>query len=139
MQLFIALIAGLLFGAGLTVSQMVNPDKVLNFLDITGQWDPSLILVMGGALVVFGLGYQFLVKTRSTPVFGGEFFIPVNKVIDKPLVLGAVLFGLGWGLVGICPGPAVANLLSGNIKIFGFVVAMLAGMQFSGTIDRLIK
>ncbi|QUJ66161.1 YeeE/YedE family protein [Photobacterium sp. GJ3] len=139
MQLFIALIAGLLFGAGLTVSQMVDPNKVLNFLDITGQWDPSLILVMGGALIVFGLGYQFLVKGRDKPVFGSTFYVPTNQLIDKPLILGALLFGLGWGLVGICPGPAVANLLSGNIKVIGFVVAMLAGMQFSGTIDRLLK
>ncbi|MDO6707559.1 YeeE/YedE family protein [Photobacterium sp. 1_MG-2023] len=139
MQLFIALIAGLLFGAGLTVSQMVDPNKVLNFLDITGQWDPSLILVMGGALIVFGLGYQFWVKRREKPVFGSTFYVPTNQLIDKPLILGALLFGLGWGLVGICPGPAVANLLSGNIKVIGFVVAMLAGMQFSGTIDRLLK
>ncbi|WP_120511044.1 YeeE/YedE family protein [Photobacterium salinisoli] len=139
MQMLIALIAGLLFGAGLTISQMVNPDKVLNFLDVAGQWDPSLLLVMGSALVVFGLGYHFLVKPRSKPLVADQFYIPVNKIIDKPLIIGAILFGLGWGLVGICPGPAVSNLLGGNAKIFGFIIAMLAGMQFSGTIDRLLK
>ncbi len=139
MQLIIALISGLLFGAGLTMSQMVNPAKVLNFLDITGNWDPSLALVMGGALTVFGLGYFLLVKPRNKPLLEKQFFMPDNRVIDKPLFIGAVIFGLGWGLAGICPGPALANLSGRNVKIIGFIVAMLAGMQLPGLASRLLK
>lgn len=124
----VAFISGSLFGLGLIVSQMVDTNKVLNFLDFFGQWDPSLALVMGGGLGVFGIGFALLVKPKSKPLFDESFFLPTKKHIDKKLVTGACLFGLGWGLVGICPGPAIVNLVSVDAKFIGFVVAMLVGM-----------
>jgi len=138
MKLVTALIAGLLFGFGLSISQMVNPQKVLNFLDISGNFDPSLGLVMVGALLVFGSGYHLLIKPKSQPLLAAEYCLPSAKAIDKPLVVGAIIFGLGWGLVGICPGPALANVLSGEIKILGFIAAMLIGMKISGRLTRLL-
>lgn len=138
MRLFISLFCGLLFGMGLLLSQMVNPDKILNFLDITGNWDPSLVLVMASALAVFIPGYFLLVKRSSKPVLTEAFCLPTKPHIDKPLLLGAVIFGLGWGLAGICPGPAVVNLSGGDVKIFAFIALMLLGMWFSGVISRLL-
>jgi uncharacterized membrane protein YedE/YeeE len=129
MRLIVALMCGVLFGSGLTISQMVDPNKVLNFLDVLGVWDPSLAFVMIGGISVFSLGYFMVVKKRDKPVLGEEFDLPKNKTIDKQLVLGAVLFGLGWGLAGICPGPAIANISGGESKIFVFIVMMLLGMQ----------
>lgn len=128
MNHLIALVCGLLFGIGLTVSQMVDPNKVLNFLDLAGTWDGSLIFVMGGGLLVFGAGFLLLVKKRSQTLLGGEISLPLKSAIDKPLISGAVMFGLGWGLTGICPGPALANLSAGNGKILAFIAAMTAGM-----------
>jgi uncharacterized membrane protein YedE/YeeE len=129
MKLIVALLCGMLFGAGLTVSQMVDPNKVLNFLDIFGHWDPSLAFVMMGGISVFALGYFGIVKNREKPVFDEVFDLSKNTKIDKQLVLGAVLFGLGWGLAGICPGPAIANISNGDSKIIVFIVMMLLGMQ----------
>ena len=106
-----ALLAGLVFGLGLTVSSMVNPAKVLAFLDLFGNWDPSLAFVMGGALVVTALGYR-LVWRRDRPVFAERFQVPGNRKVDARLAFGAVLFGIGWGLVGLCPGPAISALSS---------------------------
>lgn len=124
----VALLAGLLFGLGLTVSQMVDPHKVINFLDVAGHWDPSLAFVMMGALSVFGLGYYFVIKPRQSPVLESSFTLPSLQGIDKKLLTGAALFGIGWGLSGICPGPAMANLSTGSNSLFVFVVAMLAGI-----------
>ncbi|WDE12040.1 YeeE/YedE family protein [Thalassomonas haliotis] len=137
MQLLISLCCGVLFGLGLMVSQMANPEKVLNFLDIGGRWDPSLLLVMASALLVYIPGYFLLVKRRTKPVAAESFYLPQKRQIDKPLLLGAVIFGSGWGLAGICPGPAVVNLSGGDVKIFAFIVLMLAGMRCSGFISRL--
>lgn len=128
MKLFSAFIAGLLFGIGLIVANMVDPQKVLSFLDITGKWDASLALVMAAGLTVFSSGYFLLVKTRNAPLLGGHFFIPERKVIDNKLLVGALFFGIGWGISGICPGPALANVLTGDIKIFVFIGFMLVGM-----------
>jgi uncharacterized membrane protein YedE/YeeE len=132
MKFLTSFIAGLLFGIGLIVAQMVNPQKVLNFLDITssgkGGWDGSLMLVMGAGLVVFSSGYFFLIKPRNKPMLAEQFFIPERKLIDNKLLLGAVFFGLGWGLTGICPGPAVTSILSANPKLFVFIGFMLVGM-----------
>lgn len=118
-------IAGLLFGGGLTVSQMVNPGKVIAFLDITGDWDPSLAFVMGGALVVTLVGYRFVLK-RNGPLFGDRFRLPTRKDIDAPLLTGAALFGVGWGLAGLCPGPALASASFGGQNAYIFVGTMIA-------------
>jgi len=106
-----ALVGGLLFGAGLAVSQMVNPNKVLGFLDLAGPWDPSLALVMAGALAVTALGYRVLMARRQAPLCDQRFYLPEKRVIDRPLLMGASLFGIGWGMAGYCPGPAVAALV----------------------------
>lgn len=131
-SILIALLSGLLFGSGLIVSSMVVPDKVLNFLDLAGAWDPSLALVMAAAIPVAGLA--FLVgRRRPAPLFDTGFTLPTARAVDTPLVSGAVLFGIGWGLVGLCPGPALASL---GLAVFGlaspgiwiFVAAMVGGM-----------
>ncbi len=121
------LISGLLFGAGVTISGMVNPMKVLNFLDITGQWDASLVLVMAAGLAVTLIGYQLVFRNKA-PLFSPTFKLPTLKKVDLPLVAGAALFGVGWGLSGFCPGPAVASLVFGNTQSFIFVAAMAVGM-----------
>jgi len=128
MNLLFALLSGLAFGIGLTISNMVDPKVVLAFLDVTGNWDPSLMFVMGGALMIFIPGYQLLKKNLSTPLFASSFNEPSLTQIDKRLVIGAIIFGIGWGIAGICPGPALANISSMNVKILGFIFAMLVGM-----------
>lgn len=120
-------LAGLIFGFGLIIAQMINPAKVLAFLDVFGAWDPSLALVMGAGLVVTAIGYR-LVWRRSGPVLGGEFALPSASEIDGRLAGGAVLFGAGWGLVGLCPGPALAVLAIGGPPVWIFGASMLAGM-----------
>ena len=127
MQLIAALAAGLLFGAGLLLAGMTNPAKVINFLDITGQWDPSLIFVMGGGAVVAALAF-WRVKGMPHSLLGVPFSLPTRNDIDRPLVLGSALFGIGWGIGGYCPGPALAGLVLGYSETGLFVVAMLAGM-----------
>jgi hypothetical protein len=119
--------AGLLFGLGLTVSQMVNPAKVLGFLDIFGAWDPSLALVMAGAVVPAAAAFRLALR-RKAPLLAARFQLPTARAIDLRLMLGAALFGVGWGLVGLCPGPAIAALPLDGLSIPIFVLAMLAGM-----------
>lgn len=123
----IALAVGVLFGAGLVVSDMVNPARVLAFLDIFGDWDPALAFVMGGAIIPAMIAYLVSRRLRA-PVLEDRFFIPENRVIDRQLVAGAAIFGAGWGLVGYCPGPAIAGIAFGDWQPVLFVVAMLAGM-----------
>jgi uncharacterized membrane protein YedE/YeeE len=118
---------GVLFGLGLIISGMTNPAKILAFLDIAGAWDPSLIFVMGGAVLV-GLIAFYLAKNRTQSFFGGAMHIPTRRDIDRPLIIGSALFGVGWGLAGFCPGPALVSLGSGESKALVFVVAMLGGM-----------
>lgn len=125
MRLIIALTAGLLFGFGLTISGMANPDKVLNFLDITGQWDPSLALVMIGALAVTTPGFWLLEKRQATNSTGTEW--PSKTLIDKNLLAGAAMFGIGWGLIGFCPGPVVVALPSLLPEVALFFVFLLIG------------
>jgi len=125
-SLVAAFIAGLLFGIGLYVAQMVNPEKVLAFLDISGRWDPSLALVMGAAVGVTALGFP-LVFRRGKPLWAAGFSLPTYHDIDRPLLLGAALFGIGWGIAGYCPGPAVAALLIHPAEAVPFVLAMLGG------------
>jgi uncharacterized membrane protein YedE/YeeE len=127
MPLIFALLAGVIFGAGLTLSDMVNPARVLNFLDIAGSWDPTLIFVMAGGLAVTTSGY-WLIFRRGSPLFSDRFNLPTLQQIDPPLVGGAALFGIGWGLAGMCPGPALTDLVTLEPKAWLFVAAMLAGM-----------
>lgn len=122
-----ALLAGILFGIGLAVSGMLIPDKVLNFLDIAGHWDPSLALVMGGALAITIPGY-FVVTKRSKPVFADGFSLPTSRDIDAKLLAGAAMFGVGWGLSGLCPAPALVNITTAFVDVLAFVSAMLVGM-----------
>jgi len=132
---FAALVSGLLFGLGLTVSQMINPAKVIGFLDLFGDWDPSLALVMATAIPMTALGYA-VARHRQSPVCAPEFNLPTRTQIDWPLMAGSVLFGIGWGLVGYCPGPAIAALGLGNPATALFVGSMLVGM---GTHSGLIS
>jgi len=125
-SIFILLI-GTLFGAGLAVGGMLNPAKVAGFLDLFGLWDPSLAFVMGGGVVVNFIGHRMVMK-RSQPLFSDMFHIPTTQVIDKKLIAGAILFGIGWGLAGLCPGPAISSLLLNPQDGVGFVVLMLAGI-----------
>jgi uncharacterized membrane protein YedE/YeeE len=118
---------GLLFGAGLMVSEMSQPAKVLNFLDLFGTWDPSLALVMASALAVSAAGYAFA-KRSTRPLFSPRHLWPTKADIDPPLVLGATLFGVGWGLVGLCPGPALVNLATLSPQVIVFVACMAGGM-----------
>ncbi len=126
MKIIAALICGLLFGMGLAIAQMINPAKVIGFLDIAGNWDPSLAFVMMGALTVM-TSARFLILKRQTPILETSFHLPERSEIDRKLILGAVLFGMGWGIGGFCPGPALASLGIANGKLFFFVGAMLAG------------
>jgi uncharacterized membrane protein YedE/YeeE len=120
-------ICGLIFGWGLLISGMTQPAKVLGFLDVLGQWDPTLGFVMAGALVVSAIGFA-IVKRRATPIFAAESLWPSRSDIDRPLVVGSVLFGTGWGLVGLCPGPALENLATLSSRVIVFVGAMAVGM-----------
>jgi len=126
-----ALLAGALFGAGLTVSQMINPRKVLAFLDLTGDWDPSLALTMGGALLVTAIGYRVVLR-RPRPAFDAAFRVPARSEVTWRLVAGAALFGVGWGLGGYCPGPAVSAVALGTTEPWLFIAAMVAGGLLAG-------
>lgn len=123
----IALISGLIFGAGMMFSGMVDPQRVIGFLDITGAWDPSLAFVMGGGLLVFMPIYLFYIRHKVKPVCAEEFKVTKNNQLDKPLVIGAALFGLGWGIAGICPGPAITSLGSADLGVILFIVSMIVG------------
>ena len=128
MRILIALLAGLIFGLGLVVSDMINPARVLGFLDLFGgNWDPTLAFVMIGAVSVMAVAWS-IARTRQAPVFGGDMPAPASGVIDGKLIGGAAIFGLGWGLVGLCPGPALAGFLVGGMPVVVFIAAMLAGM-----------
>ncbi|MGE0822266.1 MAG: DUF6691 family protein [Candidatus Binatia bacterium] len=122
-----AFISGLIFAAGLAISGMTQPGKVTGFLDIFGNWDPSLAFVMVGAILVHTVLYR-LIRQRATPLFAATFSVPTRKDIDPRLLGGAALFGIGWGIGGFCPGPAVVSLASGQTSVFIFVSAMIAGM-----------
>lgn len=133
MRQVIALLAGALFGAGLVIGGMTDPLKVQAFLDLAGQWDPTLAFVMGGGLLVTVPGF-WLLRRRSAPLFESRFYLPTRKDLDARLMGGAACFGIGWGIAGFCPGPAVASLVRLDTSILIFVAAMLAGMALA---DRL--
>ena len=118
---------GLLFGWGLMLAGMTDPGKVIGFLDLAGAWDPSLAFVMGGAIAVGFFAFA-LARKRTTNLFGGALHLPTSRDIDRPLVIGALLFGAGWGLAGFCPGPGIVSMAAGEFKGLVFVAAMVAGM-----------
>ena len=130
-----AWLAGLVFGLGLIVSGMANPAKVLGFLDLAGAWDPSLLLVMVGAIAV-GVMAFVLARRRTESLLGAEMKLPTTRTIDRRLVMGSVLFGVGWGIAGLCPGPAVVLLGMGQLKGLVFFAAMIAGMGIFELLER---
>lgn len=125
--LVLSLAAGLLFGAGLAISDMLNPARVLNFFDVAGSWDPTLVFVMAGALATTAIGYR-IAFARGRPLTGSAFNLPAAKQIDLPLIGGAAVFGIGWGMAGFCPGPAIAALVSLQPKVLMFIISLAAGM-----------
>lgn len=127
MSFLVNLVLGLLFGAGLVVSGMADPAKILNFLDLFGTWDPSLIFVMGGAVMVAFVGFR-LVLRRDAPIAGKTFHLPTRKDIDARVIVGPAIFGIGWGLGGFCPGPALTAIGLGTTGALAFVPSMIAGM-----------
>jgi uncharacterized membrane protein YedE/YeeE len=135
MNLFFALLAGLIFGLGLIVAGMANPAKVLGFLDIGGLWDPSLALVMAAAVAIAILGFTWA-KKRKVSLLGQPLQLPTSNCIDRRLIGGSLLFGAGWGLAGICPGPALVLLGAGMFKGVIFVAAMVAGMAIFSLLER---
>jgi uncharacterized protein len=130
-------VCGLIFGIGLLISGMTQPAKVLGFLDVFGRWDPTLALVMAAALVVSGIGFA-LVRQRRRPVLAAQHLWPTRTDIDRPLVVGSMLFGIGWGLVGLCPGPALVNLAGLKPSLIVFVLAMAIGMITKDLWDRRV-
>lgn len=127
MRLIASYLIGLIFGIGISVSGMANPAKVLNFFDVAGTWDPSLIFVMGGALVVTFIGYR-LVLQRPKPILDAKFQLPTNTHLDARLIGGAAVFGVGWGIAGFCPGGALPALGTGRVEVIVFVAALIAGI-----------
>jgi uncharacterized membrane protein YedE/YeeE len=136
MPIIIALVSGILFGLGLAISGMINPAKVLNFFDVFGSFDPSLALVMAGALPVTFIGY-WLTLRRHAPIFADRFHLPTAKDVDGRLILGSALFGLGWGLSGFCPGPAIASLVTLSPEPAIFIIAMFVGMLGAARVPLL--
>ena len=135
MRVLSALIVGVVFGLGLTISGMIDPAKIIAFLDVTGAWDPTLLVVMGSALAVSFAGYR-VVLAREKPVFEPGFQLPTKTAIDRPLLIGSVLFGAGWGLSGLCPGPAISAAALGQAEIYVFLFALLAGMLMKDGVKR---
>lgn len=134
----VALAAGALFGVGLVISGMTLPVKVKGFLDFTGDWDPTLMFVMGGAIAVHALVYRWI-RGKNAPLLSDTFRLPTKKDIEPKLLIGAAIFGLGWGLGGYCPGPAITSIVSGSVEVLAFVAAMLGAMWITGTIEKRVE
>ena len=135
----VSLLTGLLFGIGMVLSGMVDPQLVTAFLDVFGSWNPSLIFVMGGALLIFAPGYHSLIKRRSQPVLADSWSMNTKHVINRPLLCGAAIFGIGWGLLGVCPGPAVSSALAGNSDVWLFLLALMAGIVIYKGTSRFLE
>lgn len=127
MKFISTLLLGLLFGTGIAISGMINPAKVINFFDIAGSWDPSLLFVMGGALTTTLIGYRLALK-QASPIFSAKFYLPTRTDIDMKLLSGAAIFGIGWGISGFCPGGAVPALGTGKTDVLIFIAALVAGI-----------
>jgi len=127
MRFLTSYLIGLVFGAGILISGMANPAKVLNFFDIAGTWDPSLAFVMGGALIVTAIGYKVVLK-RPSPLLGASFQLPLRRDLDLSLLGGSAVFGVGWGIAGFCPGGALPALGTGRIEVLIFIIALVAGI-----------
>ncbi len=132
-----ALVVGFIFALGLGLSGMTRPDKVIGFLDLFGNWDPSLMFVMVGAIVVHLVSYR-IIRKRASPLLSMKWHVPTKKEITPALVLGSVIFGIGWGLAGFCPGPAVTSLASLEAKPFAFVISMVIGMVIFRKLDKTL-
>ncbi len=135
MTQMVALLIGAVFGGGLYLAGMTNPSKIVNFLDIAGTWDPSLIFVMGGGIPVAAIGF-FILKKREKPLIFDEIQVPTHGVIDQPLVIGSILFGIGWGVSGLCPGPAFASVLPEPAIIIPYLIALVLGSLAYDRIQR---
>ena len=136
MNIFFSWLTGLIFGIGLIIAGMTNPAKVLGFLDITGLWDPSLAFVMVGGIMIASIGF-LVAKKRTQSLLGLQMRFPTGKKIDRPLIIGGIMFGIGWGIAGICPGPALVLVGGGVFKGVIFVIAMLLGMALLDLFNRL--
>lgn len=136
-RIILTFIAGGIFGLGIAISGMANPAKVLNFFDIAGTFDPSLIFVMGGALITTAIGYRLVFASRPKPVFDTRFHLPANRAIDARLLAGAAAFGTGWGIAGFCPGGAIPAIGFGGVPVIVFVAALTAGIMAARTIDGM--
>lgn len=133
----VTLVSGALFGTGLALAGMTRPEKVISFLSFFRDWDPSLIFVMGGAIAVHALSWRLL-KGRASPLLGGSFLVPTRRDLDARLLVGAVIFGVGWGLAGYCPGPGITSLVSGSVTPWVFVLTMLAGNVAAAKVEPLM-
>ncbi|AXF85479.1 hypothetical protein DTO96_101210 [Ephemeroptericola cinctiostellae] len=138
MKIVVSLLTGLMFGLGLIVAGMVNPAKVLGFLDITGAWDPSLVFVMVGGIGVAAAGFHFAKKQRHA-LLGGAMDFPSARGIDQRLVVGSLMFGVGWGIAGFCPGPAVVSVGAGSMQAMIFTAAMLLGMVIFAALNGFYR
>ena len=138
MNKLISLLSGIIFGIGLVISEMINPQKVLGFLDIFGNWDPSLAFVMVGALIV-SLPTFHIIKNKEKPLLEKKFDYSYNKNIDQRLILGSILFGVGWGLAGLCPGPAISSLALLNFYSMSFVISMFLGFYLVKLFDSITQ
>ena len=138
MRFLTALLIGAIFGTGIAISGMANPAKVLNFFDIAGSWDPSLMFVMGGALITTAIGYWLVFANREAPLLDADFALPTRQAIDRRLVLGSATFGLGWGISGFCPGGAIPALGLGHPQALLFVVAMIAGILLARAANSML-
>jgi len=137
MSKIVSCISGIIFGVGLSVSNMINPEKVLGFLDIFGLWDPSLIFVMLGAIIISAPIF-FLFRNKNKPLFADNFAMPTLKSVDKNLIIGSATFGIGWGMVGFCPGPAISSLALLNTYSLFFVLSLLGGFLLTEFVNRII-
>ena len=137
MSKIISFISGIIFGVGLSVSNMINPEKVLGFLDLFGEWDPSLIFVMMGAIIISAPIF-FLFRNKNKPVFADNFAMPTLKSVDRKLIIGSATFGIGWGMVGLCPGPVISSLALLNTYSVYFALSMIGGFLLTELVNRTI-